>query len=195
VAHGGTPHPPGPWPYAAPPPRRNRGMGTAVAGAIMLAVAALVIGIIDLTHSSTPTATTGSSATASAAPHAATDPTDANRALCTAIAPLMTESNRVAKAYSGLGPAGTPSWTSGVATFISDTKDWVGRIQPVVDSHPDADPFFRRSLQRFIDDRRFLILDLQAPGPYPAYDDTIWNDSLAAGSGPLNTCWDLGVKW
>jgi hypothetical protein len=163
--------------------------------AILLATAALVVGIVDLVRPATPAAPAASTSTTPAAPPGPTDFTAANRALCTAIAPLMTDSNRVAKAYSSLGPAGTPTWNAGVPKFISDTKDWVGHIQPVIDSHPDADPFFRRSLQRFVDDRRFLILDLEAAGPYPAYDDTIWNDSLAAGSGPLNICWDLGVKW
>lgn len=187
--------PPGQWPYAPPSPRRSKGMAIAVTAAILLAASALVVGIVDLNRSPASTGPAASTANTSAPTAAPTDTTAANRALCTAIAPLMTDSNRTAKAYSSLGPAGTPAWTSGVSTFVSETKDWLGRIQPTIDSHPDADPFFRRSLQRFIDDRRFLVLDLEAPGAYPPYDDTIWNDSLAAGSGPLNTCWDLGIKW
>ena len=170
-------------------------MAIAVAAAIVLAVAALVVSVVDLTRSSSTSAPVASTPAAPAPTTAPADTTAANRALCTAISPLMADSNRVAKAYSSLGPAGSPAWNAGVPTFVSDTKDWLGRIQPVIDGHPDADPFFRRSLQRFVDDRRFLILDLEAPGPYQPYDDTIWYDSLAAGSGPLNICWDLGVKW
>jgi hypothetical protein len=182
------------WRYAPPPPRRSKVMPVAIGTAIVLATAALVVGIVDLTRSTKPTEAASSAATAAPA-SAPSDVAAANRALCNAIAPLMTDSNRAAKAYSSLGPAGTPTWNAGVPNFITDTKDWLGQIQPVIENHPDADPFFRRSLQRFVDDRRFLILDLEAAGPYPPYDDTIWNDSLAAGSGPLNICWDLGVKW
>jgi hypothetical protein len=78
--------------------------------------------------------------------------------------------------------------------FINDTKDWMGRVQPVIDSHPDADPFLRRSLQRFVDDQRNLVADLEA-GPWQPYDQNIWDDSLGAGAGPQGICWDLGVRW
>ena len=182
------------WRYAPPPPRRSKGVAIGVAAAILLATAALVVGIFDLTRSSTRAAPTASSPTTSAPTSASADFTAANRALCTAIAPLMTEDNRVAKTFSNLGPAGSPGWDAGKDKFVSDTKDWVGRIQPVIDSHPDVDPYFRRSVQRFVDDQRYLIADLEA-GPWQPYDQTIWNDSLGAGSGPLSICWDLGVKW
>jgi hypothetical protein len=169
-------------------------MAIAVAAAIVLATAAVVVGVVDLVRSSTTAAPSASTATSAAPTSAPTDFTAANRALCTAIVPLMGESDRIAKAYTSLGPAGTPAWNAGAQKFISNTKDWVLRIQPVIDGHPDSEPFFRRSLQRFVDDQRLLALDLEA-GPYQPYDQTIWNDSLAADNGPLTTCWGLGVKW
>ena len=129
-------------------------MAIAVAAAILLATAALVVGIVDLTRSSTRAAPAASTPTTPAPTSAPTDFTGANRALCTAIAPLMTEDNRVAKMFSNLGPAGSQGWDAGKDKFVSDTKDWVGRIQPVIDSHPNVDPYFRRSLQRFVDDQR-----------------------------------------
>jgi len=180
-------------PLAPTPTRLSKGMGLAVAVALMLATAALVIGIVDLTRSS-PTAAPVASSSTRPTSSAPTDFTAANRVLCTAIAPLMADSNRAAKAFTSLGPGGSPESNAGVPKFISDTKDWVGRIQPVIDSHQDADPFFRRTLQRFVDDRRLLVADLEA-GPWTPYDQTNWNDSLSAGTGPLSTCWDLGVKW
>ena len=190
--------PPGYDQRSAPPPRRSKGMMAAVALAIVLATAALVVGIIDLTRSSTSAAP---AAPSSAPPAPTSTPVDiaaANKAFCTAIAPLMTESNRVAKAYSSSGAGATapktPEQDAATATFITSTKDWVTRMQPVIDSHPNADPYFRRSLQRFVDDRRYLITDLEA-GPFQPYDESIWNDSLSAGSAPLAICWDLGVKW
>jgi hypothetical protein len=169
-------------------------MAIAVAGATLLAIAALVVGIIDLTRSSQSTAGTASTVTTSAQTGVSADTTAANRALCTAIAPLMTEDNTVAKTLSNLGPAGSPGWDAGKDKFVRDTKDWAGRIQPVIDSHPYADPYLRRSLQRFVDDQRYLVADLEA-GPWQPYDQTMWDDSLGAGSGPLSICWDLGVKW
>lgn len=30
----------------------------------------------------------------------------------------------------------------GVPRFVGDTKDWLERIQPIIDGHSDADPFF-----------------------------------------------------
>jgi hypothetical protein len=167
-----------------------------VAAAILLAVAALVVGIIGLVrpgapaHPSTPSAAPTSSTQAPAQ-----TTTDADRALCTAIGPLMADYDREARAYSNLGTAGSPEWTAGLPKFITATKDWVSRIQPIITSHAaDADPFLTRSMQRFIDDRRYLIDDLTA-GPFQPYDDTIWMDSLSAYSAPLSICYDLGVKW
>lgn len=189
----------GPQPWMQPPPqqpplRRPRFSWTALIAAV-LAAAALVVAIIALAQArTTSNSTSPSSLSPSTPPTSSTDYTSANRALCTAIAPLMSENDRQAKAFSNLGPAGSPGWDAGKETFISYTKDWVGRIQPVIDSHANVDPYFRRSLQRFVDDQRFLIADIEV-GPWQPYDQTIWNDSLAAGSGPLSICWGLGVKW
>lgn len=186
--------PPGQWPYTSPPPRRNKGTAIAIAAVALVATAALVVGIIALSRSSTSTSTAAANPTTLAPTSAPADTTSANRALCTAIAPLMGDSDRSARAYSDLGPAGTPAWKAGAPTFISETKDWVERIQPVIDSHPLADPFLRRSLQRFVDDRRYLVADLEAGG-WQSNDQTNWNDSLSAYNGPLTTCWNLGIKW
>lgn len=78
--------------------------------------------------------------------------------------------------------------------FISAEKELIGRFQPIIDSHQDVDPYFHRTLQRYIDDRRSLVADLEA-GPWQPYDQNIWDDSLGAYNGPQVTCWDLGIKW
>ena len=183
------------WRYPQRPTQRSRGWAIAVAAAIVLATAALVVGVINLTRP----AHTAAPATSPPIPPAATptpgqDTTAADRALCTAIAPLMGENNRVSNAYVDLGPVGSPARDAAKTKYVSDIGDWVGRIQPVLDSNPSADPFLRRSLQRFIDDQRFLIADLAA-GPYQPYDDAIWSDHLAAYSAPLSICYKLGVRW
>jgi hypothetical protein len=195
-APAGFPALPGPWPYGPPPSRRNKGTAFAIAVVGLLAVAALVVSIVDLTRSPTTSSTSNaSSPSSSVATTAPADTTTANRVLCTAIAPLMTEDNRVAKSLSDQAPSSSPGWSTALPKFVSDTKDWLGRIQPVIDSHPNVDPYLSRSLNRFVDDQRYLVGDLQGGGPWAPYDQTIWNDSLGAVTGPLNVCWDLGVKW
>ena len=165
----------------------------AIGAAILIAIAALVVSIVDLTRSSSSAAPVTQIEGSPPVPTPA-DHTVGNKALCTAIAPLMGESDRIGKAFTSLGPPDSAASAAGVSKFVRDTKDWVTRIQPVVDNHPDVDPYFHRMLQRFVDDQKSLALDLAA-GPWQAYDQTIWNDGLGAENGPMSTCWDLGVKW
>jgi len=106
----------------------------------------------------------------------------------------MTEINRISYNYLRLGQVGTPPPDSALPEFRSDTQDWIGRVQPILDQHPDARPFFRRSLQRFIDDRNLLVSDLKG-GLWPAYAHQILSDSEGAYSGPLHICDQLGVTW
>lgn len=188
------------WPYPpALPPRSASGKASAIAIgiAILIATAALVVGIIDLVRpaaSAVPVGATPSPPSSLVPPSSADHTTAADKALCAAVAPLMGESDRIGKAFTSLGPPDSPASAAGVPKFVSDTRDWVARIQPVVDRHPDVDPYFHRMLQRFVDDQKSLALDLAA-GPWQAYDQTIWNDGLGAENGPMSTCWALGIKW
>ncbi len=181
-----------PWP-AQSEQRRPRFSWTALL-ALLVAAAALAVGIVGLVTANSakdrpgPVAAPPSSTAKPASTAAAT------RAFCSAIAPLMTESNKSAQAYTHLGTPNSPEWKLGAQTFVSDTKAWLPRMQAVIDSHGDADPFALRSMQRFVDDQRYLVEDLES-GPWEEYDHTIWNDSLSAVSGPANVCFDLGVKW
>jgi hypothetical protein len=159
--------------------------------ALVVALGALVVGIAALVRPITAPPPAAPTSSSSAHPAGTTE---ANRAFCTAIAPLMAESDRSAQAYSHLGPPNSPEWKPGAQTFAADTKAWLPRMQTVIDTHGDASPFVLRSMQRFVDDLQYLVEDLES-GPWEQYDQTIWNDSLAAGSGPLNVCFDLGVKW
>jgi hypothetical protein len=181
-------------PYAPPTPRRNTKLLTAgVVLAILLAASALVIGTILLVRPApAPPAASPAPATTSTTP--ASNTTDADRALCSAIAPLMAEDDQFSNAYARLGEAGTPARDAATPKFISDTQDWIRRIQPVLDQNPDTDPYFRRSLQRYIDDQRLIVVDL-TPGPLTAYTKTLFSDSVGAYSGPLHLCDGVGVKW
>jgi hypothetical protein len=182
------------WRYAPPPPRRSKVLAAGVVVAILLATAALVVGIIDLTRPTPPPAAT---APTSAAPTTATpgaDTSGADRALCTAIAPLMGEGDRLNNTYTRLGDAGTAARDAATPKFVTDTQDWVGRVQPLLDQHPDASPYLRRTLQRSLDDQSLLASEL-APGPLPEYIKSLFSDSLGAYAGPLHVCYDLGIKW
>lgn len=192
---GGPPTPPQGigWQPTPPQARRGKALPIAVGTAILLSTAALVVGVVALTRPTiappkTPVVTTQAHSSGSV---------EANRAFCNDIAPLMAESDKTAQAFNHNGKANSPEWKAGVPAFIADTKSWVGRMQTVIDSHGDADSFLLRSMQRFVDDRRYLVADLEAGNgaEWLNYDQTSWNDSLAAGSGPLTTCFDLGVKW
>ncbi len=183
-------------PWAGQPEQRRRRFSWLALCALVVATAALVVSIVDLARSEPATGRTqaGSVAASPSSPTRPARTTDANRAFCTDIAPLMAESDRTGQAFSHLGTPNSPEWKPGAQTFITDTKAWVPRMQTVIDNHGDADPYLLRSTQRFVDDLRYIVADLEA-GPWRPYDQTGWNDSLEAGSGPLSVCFDLGVKW
>ncbi|WP_421840844.1 hypothetical protein [Mycobacterium sp.] len=189
---GGPPVPGVPdygWQYAAPP---RSGNGLVIAG-IVIGVAALAVGIIALATRPAPAPTAVSVPSTSTGAIAGDDARAADRALCMAIVPLMAESDRISTAWTDAGKPGTPARDAATPKFISETVNWIGRAQPVLDQYPDVDPFFRRSLQRFIDDRHLLV-DL-TPGPLRSYAKSLYEDSMGAYSGPLHICYVLGVKW
>jgi hypothetical protein len=175
---------------------RRRGAGIAIAlgiVAVLVAVAALVVALTRSGDSSAPATPTAQSPPASTA-GPASDTSAADKALCQAIAPLMTQSDQTSNAYTNTGDVGTPGRDAALPKFIADTEDWIPRIQTVLDAHPDVRPLFKRSLQRYIDDRQLLVWNVE-PGPARSYDDSTWSDSLAAYGGPLRICHDLGVNW
>jgi hypothetical protein len=175
------------------PHRRSPLLVAGIATALALGIAASVVNIIAWTRPVTAASvSTPPSTSASAAP-----PVDVgtdSRALCSAISTLMAENDKFSNTYAHLGDAGTPARDAATPQFIADTKNWITRIQPILDQHPNADPFLRRTLQRFIDDQNLIVLDLQ-PGPLNSYWKAMWSDSLGAYAGPLLFCKNLDVKW
>jgi hypothetical protein len=197
---GGRPTPPaGPpgydWRYAPPARRGNKLVTVGIVTTALIALAALAVGIAALVTRPTPApGAAPSSAAASPRPTPTGDTSAADRALCTAIAPLMAENDHTNNAYVKSGDAGTPARDGATPKFISDTLNWIGRAQPILDQHPGVDPYFQRSLQRFIDDQHLLVVDL-APGPLTSYAKALFSDSVGAYSGPLHICEGLGIKW
>ncbi|MBE5477883.1 hypothetical protein E3G68_005237 [Mycobacteroides abscessus] len=168
-------------------------LAAGVITATVLAAAALAVGIVTLTKlphdaSAAPAASEAASTQGSG------DTKGADLALCTAIAPLMADNDQFSNAYVRLGDAGTPARDAATPKYITDTNDWIRRIQPVLDDHPDADRFLRRSLQRYIDDQRLVVIDL-GPGPLSSYAKVLFSDATGAYTGPTSYCDKLGIKW
>lgn len=183
-----------PPPGHADPSRKQSRSVTAIVAAILAAGALIAAAIVVAGDRSQPAGSTSSTTPTIAAGHPGT--VEANRTFCTDIAPLMAESNKTAQAFSRLDKK-APDWKAGAQTFMDATTAWLDRMQPVIDSHGDADPYLQRSMQRFVDDTRDLLADLAAgDGPeWLPYDQTIWNDGLGALSGVAHVCYTLGVKW
>lgn len=174
--------------------RRPRGGGIAIAlssVAIMLAVAALVVAIVRGGESSGP-ATPTAQPTMSSTPTARGDTTDADKALCEAIAPLIKESSARKNVFVALGPTGTPERDAGVQDFRDKTQDWAHRAQEVLDKDAAPPRYFTRTLERYIDDMRLIAANLRA-GPATESDTAAWNDSLVALAGPFEICGKLGI--
>ncbi|MBV8861096.1 MAG: hypothetical protein JO082_04355 [Mycobacterium sp.] len=106
----------------------------------------------------------------------------------------MAESDREAREDVDLGPAGSPQRDAAIPKYRAETEDWARRAQAALDAHPNAEPFFKRTLQRFIDDLKLLVANVR-PGPATKYDDAAYNDSMVAYGGPLAICQRLGVQW
>jgi hypothetical protein len=204
-APSGVPNlPPGsympPAGYGPPPPLglpSRRGMLSTVglAVAVFLAVAALIVAIVALNRpAASPSTTSQASSGTSPSTSAASDTTAADRELCTGVAPLIRESADRGRDFVNLGQSGTPERDAGIPNYQSSVSDWVGRIQPILDQHADADAYLKRTLQRFIDDTRIYAASIR-PGPETDADSAAWNDKLVAIGGPFDVCHRLGVQW
>ena len=182
--------PSGPWPVqpVGAPARRGGLAAAGIAASLAAAVAALVVGGIALTRHPAPS-------TVGAASTSATDTSAADKELCTAVAPVLADSDRITNEWERSGPEGSAARTATLPAFVASTKEWTTRAQAALDMHPDAQQFLRRTLQRYIDDRRLLAYDLRGGGPLQPYDEAGYADSMIAYAGPLGVCADLGVKW
>ena len=151
----------------------------------MLAVIALVIGLVALlTQPTVPApATTNAQSTATA-----------DKALCQAIGPLMKENDDRSNAFLATGEPGTPERDAALQKFVTDTQEWARRTQQVLDSHNNPPRLITRALQRYVDDMQLFVASVR-PGPGTQYDEAAWTDSIVAYGGPLSICQQLGVNW
>lgn len=190
--------PPGGYAQAPPPTPRPRKRGLLVAVSlvmsILLATAALVVGVIAISR---PTSIPSPNRTPPAvSPTAAggNDTTTADRALCNAIAPLMKRSTDERNALVDSGPPGSAAQDAALPKFIADTKDWATDTENVLAKYSEPSRHLTRTLQRYIDDM-LLFVESVRPGPGTKYDEAAWTDSTVAAGGPVRVCYDLGVSW
>lgn len=185
---GALPQPPPGWQPAPLSWRPRRRVSWLALLATVLAAAALVLSLIAVLR---PAPAGDASAAAPAA-----DTTAADKALCEAIAPLMGESRQIMGRLDKSGPPDSQERVAALPVYTAATKEWVAKMQPLIDAHPNADPFFRRSLQRVVDDSKLLALDLAgSTGRYYNSDDVLLQDAIGSLGGPMNACAVLGVKW
>jgi hypothetical protein len=189
--------PPSGYAQAPPPAQRPRKRGLLVTAglvtAILLATAALVVGIIAISR---PTSGPSPNRTPPAASPATAggDTTTADRALCNAIAPLMKRSTDQRNALVDSGPPGSAAQDAVLPKFVADTKDWASETEDVLAKYSEPPRHLSRTLQRYVDDM-LLFVESVRPGPGTKYDEAAWTDSTVAAGGPMRVCSDLGVSW
>jgi hypothetical protein len=166
-------------------------VGIGVIVAILLGAAALVVSLTGVGRQSTPS-TPGTST--SATPMASGDTTEADRALCQAIVPLIKESIQDGKDFVNLGFSGTPERDGGIPAYKAKVDVWVGRVQPILDQHASPPRYLTRMTQMFIDFTQSYAESIR-PGPATDFDNTAWNDRVVALGGPYEVCKKFGADW
>ncbi|GAB3010143.1 hypothetical protein [Mycobacterium bourgelatii] len=176
--------------FRSPPWQRRRPSKTTagVLAAIALAVVALVVAVVSLVTQPEPAP---SPTAATPNPQAITD---ADKAMCQAIGPLMKENDDRSNAFLATGEAGSPERDAALSKFVSDTRAWVQRTQQTLDDHASPPRFTVRALQRYVDDMQMFVASVR-PGPGTQYDEAAWTDSIVAYGGVLSSCQQLGVSW
>jgi hypothetical protein len=166
-------------------------VGIGVIVAILLGAAAL---IVSLTHLGSTTQSSAATTPASATPSASGDTTEADRALCQAIAPLIKEGAQDGKDFVNLGHTDTPERDAGIPDYKSQVDAWVERIQPVLDQHANPSRYLTRMTQMFIDFTHSYA-DNVRPGPEREADATAWNSRTVAFGAAYQICPKFGVTW
>ena len=200
-------HPPAP-PTVAPPqgptyppvpsPRRTpAGVWIAAALALVVSIAALILGVIALNKSpqqvdSTPAAAT-TATPARATPILFDD--DADRTLCEAITDLMRERDEADQAFQALPPAQTPERDAAIPGYKVAVQDWAGYLQPVLAAHAEPNRYLTRTLQRYIDDKLLYAQNIYPGKPADPFDKDTWNIGVVDYGGALGRCQQLGIHW
>jgi hypothetical protein len=189
--HQTQPLPPVPQQFGAPVSRRSPLLGIGVIVAILLGATAMVISLTGVGRQSVQSTTATS---ASATPAAGGDTTEADRALCQAIAPLLKQSLQDGKDFVNLGYTGTPERDGGIADYKTKVDNWVGQVQPILDQHANPPRYLARMTQLFIDFTHSYADNIR-PGPATDFDNAAWNNRVVAFGGPYEVCKKYGADW
>jgi len=165
--------------------------------AVVLAAAALVVGIIALTTgasraASQPSPTEGTASTASEPEVFVAGP---DKELCIAIAPLMCEETDRANAFFATGAPDSSQRKAAIPDFKAGTLDWADRAQSVLNEHADPPRYLTRTLQQYIDGMLLYSENIYPEKAPDAYDDETYDSAAVAYGGPLGTCNRMGVRW
>lgn len=197
---GGSPPPLG-WSQPAygvpPPPKQRRTLVTVgLTAALGIAIAALVVALVALTHStSLPSGQTTAAQPEKTTPlPSAGNTTDADKALCNAIAPLLKRSEDQRNSFVDAGPANSPAADAALPKFVDDTKQWAEEAQRALDNDSGPPRHITRTLQRYIDDMLLYVEGIR-PGRSTKYDEAAWVDASESENGPIMVCYGVGVKW
>lgn len=113
--------------------------------------------------------------------------------LCAAIAPLVKEGSREAKAFMALrSTRSNDEVRQLMGPFQEFIAGWAPEVEAVVDAHPGASGYLSRNLYRYVDDRRIYAAMLD-PGRGNTTDVATWTDSLVALGAGYEVCGAVGV--
>jgi hypothetical protein len=166
-------------------------LASGVVLAVLLGVAALVLSIIGVTRGAERQPPPE---TRKAAPQELFVD-DADKALCEAIGPLMKQSDESKQAYQASGTPGSPERAAAIPKFKSDTLNWAGRIQELLNAHSEPPRYLTRTLQEYIDGMLLYTENIYPDRQPDSFDKATWDSAVVAYGGPLGTCQKLGALW
>jgi hypothetical protein len=119
----------------------------------------------------------------------------ADKALCEAIGPLMKESDESKRSFQESGTPGSPERAAAIPKFKTDTLDWAGRIQKVLNEHSEPPRYLTRTLQQYIDGMLLYTENIYPDRQPDSFDKATWDLAVVAYGGPLGTCQKLDAMW
>lgn len=189
---GAPPHPPWPPQPGGAPQRRGLLVPIGVGVAILLAAVALVVALVK-GSTNAPPASTPTQAANSKPAEVFVD--DADRALCLAMGPLMSENNDARKAFLESGQQNTPERKAAIPKFVSDAYEWAHRAQEVLNQHSDPPRFLTRNFQQYIDYDLLFAEGLSPDRDSSVYENQIYELGTMQLSGLIGRCSEVDAPW
>lgn len=188
--NAGSPPPPWPPQPIGKPPRRGLLVPIGVATAVLLSAAALVVALVNGSGDASPAPVQTQTAQP---PEVFVD--DADRALCQAMGPLMSESADRNNALQDLTKQNTPERKAAIPKFVSETYDWADKAQDMLNNHPDPPRFLTRNFQRYIDDSLLFAEGLSPDRDSSVYENQIYENIIKDLAGLIGRCTEVDVRW